>query len=175
MKPVTYRYCPLCAEEIGPQGPSGQNRHGCPACGFVHFQDPKVAVVAVIPWQNRVLLIQRRFGPAKGRWALPGGFMDAWEMPRDALAREVREEVGLAVSPGALLDILSMDDPDVGPIGIVIAYTALPISVPSEMLTVADDAAAARWFYPEALPEGLAFRGTRRLIRLWQRGVIVPA
>jgi ADP-ribose pyrophosphatase YjhB (NUDIX family) len=170
MKPVTYRYCPLCAEEMAPAAASVHGRPFCPACGFVHFQDPKVAVVAVIPWQDRVLLIKRRFGHAKGRWALPGGFMDAGEMPRDALIREVREEVGLAVSPGDLLDILPMDDPGAGRIGIVLAYTALSILPPAENLAAGDDAIEARWSDPEALPEALAFRGTRRLLRLW-RGV----
>jgi len=127
-----------------------------------------VAVVAVISWQRRVLLIKRRFGHAKGRWALPGGFMDAGEMPHDALIREVREEVGLAISPGDLLDILPMDDPDKGLIGIVLAYTALPISPPAGNLAAADDAIEARWSDPDALPEALAFSGTRRLLQLWR-------
>ena len=128
-----------------------------------------MAVVALVPWQARVLLVKRRYGEAKGQWALPGGFMDAGEMPRDALTREVREEVGLAVCPEGLLDILPMEGPGMDAIGIVLAYVAPPLSLPPDALAGTDDAAAARWFDPDALPDALAFRGTRHLIRCWQR------
>lgn len=127
-----------------------------------------MAVVAVVSWQTRVLMVQRRYGEAKGLWALPGGFMDAGEMPEDALTREVREEAGLAVRPERLLDILPMEAPGMGAIGIVIAYAAPPVAPPTESLTASDDAAEARWFAPDALPAAIAFKGTRHLIRCWQ-------
>jgi mutator protein MutT len=168
MLPMDYRYCPLCAAGLEHQEIDGRPRPTCPACGFIHFQDPKVAVVALIPRQNDILLIRRRFGHARGRWALPGGFLDPGEMPEDALRREVREEVGLTVSPKALLDMLPMEAPGAGTIGIVIAYLAWPAAPPGRIVS-GDDADAARWFSSEALPEALAFKGTRRLVSLWRQ------
>jgi ADP-ribose pyrophosphatase YjhB (NUDIX family) len=57
---------------------------------------------------DRILLT--RASPAitlQGRWFLPGGGVDHGESPTDSLVREVREESGLAVTVGPLLDVLS--------------------------------------------------------------------
>jgi 8-oxo-dGTP diphosphatase len=52
------------------------------------------------------LLSGRRTAPAElaGRWELPGGKVDAGEQPQDALRREIREELGVRIELGALLD-----------------------------------------------------------------------
>jgi len=57
---------------------------------------------------GRILLA--RASPAitlQGRWFLPGGGVDHGEGPTDALRREMREESGLTVTVGPLLDVLS--------------------------------------------------------------------
>lgn len=47
--------------------------------------------------RGEVLLIQRGYGKEKGKWSLPGGFVDAGERSKYAARRETREETGLAV------------------------------------------------------------------------------
>jgi ADP-ribose pyrophosphatase YjhB (NUDIX family) len=70
------------------------------------FQLQRVAVYALIRRDDAVLLtrISSR-GAYPGAWTLPGGGLDHGETPRDALAREVREECGVDSRVGDLLDV----------------------------------------------------------------------
>ena len=47
--------------------------------------------------REEVLFIQRGYGKEKGKWSLPGGFVDPGERRKHAARRETREETGLAV------------------------------------------------------------------------------
>lgn len=60
----------------------------------------------VLDDHGRVLLLRHRFWP-KDTWGLPGGYAHSSERFEQALAREVREETGLEVEPGALLELVS--------------------------------------------------------------------
>jgi 8-oxo-dGTP diphosphatase len=55
------------------------------------------------PWG--VVLIKRRFEPLAGQWSLPGGALDIGETLEAGVAREVREETGLAVDVGAVVEV----------------------------------------------------------------------
>jgi 8-oxo-dGTP diphosphatase len=59
--------------------------------------DQAHAVSAAL-WQvDRVLLIRRAREPFRDHWTLPGGRREAGETEEQAVAREVREELGLTV------------------------------------------------------------------------------
>lgn len=68
------------------------------------------ARVLVLDRTGRVLLLRARFGAGDARpgaehyWLVPGGGVDTGESPAQAAARELHEEVGLRVDPGALGD-----------------------------------------------------------------------
>jgi len=57
-------------------------------------------VVAVIERDGRWLMIRRAEGViAPGYWCFPGGAIEPGESPEQAIAREIREEIGLDVRP----------------------------------------------------------------------------
>lgn len=70
------------------------------------FRLQRLAVYALVRRAGEVLLtrISSR-GAHPGAWTLPGGGLDHGETPRDAVAREVREECGVDVVVGELLDV----------------------------------------------------------------------
>ena len=90
-----YAYCPLCgSEEYAREG----RGRGCRRCGHRDFNNAITAVaVFVIDAQERVLLIRRAREPAMGKWAPPGGFLDAGETLEHAAVREVAEETGVEI------------------------------------------------------------------------------
>jgi ADP-ribose pyrophosphatase YjhB (NUDIX family) len=164
-------YCPYCGSTLDMREVFHQVRPTCSLCGYVQFRDPKVAVVAFIISgdDDRLLLIRRAVEPARGKWALPGGFMDAGEMPQDAVVREVWEEVGLRVSVRHLLDIFPMAGLKRAGRGIVLVYRADPVDGQCGELRVRDDVSDARWFRRDDVPEELAFESTAGLLTEWIR------
>ena len=71
-----------------------------------------VAAALLIDPQNRVLLAQRPAGKdMAGLWEFPGGKVEAGELPEIALVRELREELGIEISPGCLLPLTFASHP----------------------------------------------------------------
>ena len=159
---IEYRYCPNCATPLERVFRYGKVRPVCPACGFVHCANPRVAVVVFLADGGRVLLVKRGMEPEKGRWALAAGFVDQGERPEAAAAREMREETGLEVAVTRQLD-LGFDEASRA---IVILFEGRLLG---GTLKADDDVEEARWFAPGDLPEAseLAFESTRRALREW--------
>jgi 8-oxo-dGTP diphosphatase len=122
-----------------------------------------------VTWRDRLLLIRRGVNPGKGKWALPGGFMDAGEMPDSALQRELQEEVGIQVEVQELLEIFPMVGPADTRGGIVLAYRAAPRGAALPVLVSRDDVTEAKWFAAHQLPSELAFESTTTLLSGWRR------
>jgi 8-oxo-dGTP pyrophosphatase MutT (NUDIX family) len=92
-----FAFCPRCAASARPADVSPAGPFRCASCGFVLFFNAASAVAALILREDdgRGLFIRRAKDPAKGRLAMPGGFVDPGESGEAAVVREVREEVGL--------------------------------------------------------------------------------
>src|SRR5262245_20809056 len=91
------KFCARCGTALGRREVGGRVRPVCPACGYVVFFDPKVAAVTLIERDRKALLVRRVMNPERGKWTIPGGFVDAGEDPRLAAERECLEETGLQV------------------------------------------------------------------------------
>jgi 8-oxo-dGTP diphosphatase len=67
---------------------------------------PIVVAAAVVIEQGKVLLTRRHEGShLAGLWEFPGGKLEDGESPEEALVRECREECGIEVSVGEVLDV----------------------------------------------------------------------
>ena len=74
--------------------------------GHRPFRLQRLAVYALVRRGPDVLLTRiSALGAHPGAWTLPGGGLDHGESPRDAVAREVREECGIDCEIGDLLDV----------------------------------------------------------------------
>jgi CTP:molybdopterin cytidylyltransferase MocA/ADP-ribose pyrophosphatase YjhB (NUDIX family) len=158
-----FKFCPRCATplEIQPVSYDGGREHPvCPNCGFVVWNDPKVAALTLIPWEGGLLLGLRRENPGSGRWSFPSGFVDRGEVVEEAALRETREETGLEVELTGLVGVYSEPGNPV----IVIAYAA---EVRGGTLQADDDLVELRVFDPDNLPE-MAFAHDTRIVRDWQ-------
>ncbi len=117
---------------------------------------PRVGVgVVVRDPAGGLLLVRRGVDPGYGLWALPAGFVEPGEDPRAAATREAREETGLEVRVGAVVDVYAPTDP--GGATIFVAFAA---EVTGGELRPGDDALDAAFFPTGRLPE-LAFASTR--------------
>jgi len=121
---------------------------------------PMVTVDAVVfaffKGKAKLLLINRAKEPFKGKWALPGGFVDIDEELEDAVARELVEETGLTNVP--LQQIYTFGKCGRDPRGRVITVTFMGIATKGKKrIKAGDDAAKAQWFDIEKLPKDLAF------------------
>ncbi|WP_297086153.1 NUDIX hydrolase [uncultured Draconibacterium sp.] len=115
-----------------------------------------VDAIVFVKKQNSVsvLLIERGREPFKNKWALPGGFIDMDETLEASCIRELKEETGLELD--AMKQFRAYDainrDPRHRTISVVFAA-----QLSKEQAVVgSDDAAQARWFSINELPE-LAF------------------
>jgi len=114
------------------------------------------AVFGFFGGKAKVLLVNRKYEPFKGKWALPGGFVNIDEELDDAVARELAEETGLVGVP--LEQIHTFGNVGRDPRGRVITVVFMGIETKGRnKLKAGDDAAKARWFDIENLPRDLAF------------------
>lgn len=65
---------------------------------------PVVGVGGVVVREGRALVVRRAHEPRKGEWSLPGGVVELGEALIDAVRREIREETGLDVEVGPLIE-----------------------------------------------------------------------
>lgn len=107
---------------------------------------PICGVGVVVRKGDTMLLIQRGRAPRLGEWGLPGGAVELGEALREAARREMREECGIEIEVGPVIDAVDvMQRDDSGRLQfhyIVIDFAAAYVSGD---LRAASDVMDARW------------------------------
>lgn len=137
------RFCPHCA---APEPRIDFPRSIiCERCGYAAFYNPKpVACALAREPDGSIWLARRGFDPGRGRWSMPGGFVDLGESVEDALRRELREELAVEATVGAVVGVYSRAEDRV----VVIAFEARLHGAPSST----DEAPEVLAFAPDELP-----------------------
>jgi 8-oxo-dGTP diphosphatase len=131
--------------------------------------DPAVPVVACVgalvhDARGRLLLVRRGHEPGRGLWSVPGGRVEPGESLPEAVAREVREETGLAVAVGEPVGRVSV--PGDGVVFDVVDF-ACTMTAPDAEPVAADDADAVVFADAAALEQLPCTPGLLTTLRGW--------
>ncbi len=161
-----WKSCPRCRSQLRSDG----RRVECPECGFVAYANPKPTASALCADdEGRLLLTRRAIEPDKGKWDVPGGFVEEDEHPFDTLRRELREETNLEIEPldffGVWMDRYGGDSTAQSTLNLI--WTARVLGGEPRP---ADDVAELRWFPPDELPppEECAFELVKDVLSAWR-------
>lgn len=102
-------------------------------------------VAAIIRDGDKIFATQRGHGEFKGGWEFPGGKIEADETPKEALVREVREELDTEIAVGELVETVEYDYP-----AFHLSMDCFWAEVVSGELVLKEHA-AARWLTKEEL------------------------
>jgi 8-oxo-dGTP diphosphatase len=122
-------------------------------------------ILAPLSGRLHVLLVRREEPPQKGRWALPGGFMNDDELPEQTAQRKLTEQLH------------TYGDPSRDPRGWIVSISYLALI---DAAVLHEGETTARWFPVDALPDvafdhvAMIAEGTERLRgKLWYSNIAV--
>jgi ADP-ribose pyrophosphatase YjhB (NUDIX family) len=90
-----HAHCSYCGQPFADAAPWPRT---CAPCGNVTYRNPLPVAVTLVPVDGGLLCIRRTIEPARGKLALPGGFLEVGESWQEGCARELREETGVEIS-----------------------------------------------------------------------------
>lgn len=156
------RYCLNCGTGLRTVTDEGRRRRRCPRCRWTFYDNPAPAAVAIIRGRRGILLTRRAAPPFQDTWDLPGGFLEADELPDRGLIRELREELGVRA---VITRFHSFSIDRYGPGGppiLAMVYLARLIGE----AVAQSDVAEARWFPRDAIPwRRIGFPSIKRSLR----------
>jgi mutator protein MutT len=110
----------------------------------------------IVDGQGRLFLARR--GPKarneRGLWEFPGGSVELGERLADALQREIREEYGVEIAVGDLLDVVDHILPDEGQHWVSPTFVCRVVAG-EPMIREPEKCSEIGWFAPDAVPRDL--------------------
>jgi 8-oxo-dGTP diphosphatase len=124
---------------------------------------PRLAAIAVLRHQGKILLVQRRNPPDAGLWGFPGGHVAPGETALAAAARELAEETGITARPLRYLTNLDIITHDAaGHLQFHFLLAVVLCDYVAGNVQAADDVSDAGWFDADqisALPKSADVEG----------------
>ena len=156
-----------CGARLRATRQDGFRRWRCRRCGWIFYDNPVPATVAIVVGPRGILLCRRAAAPYRGYWDLAGGFIEADETPERGLRRELREELGVRVRRARFRGFV----PDrYGPGGFPVLGLVYEMRVAGR-ITPGSDVSEVRWVERDAIPwRRLGFASVRRALRDYLRG-----
>lgn len=140
----THRHCGSCGAATVPH--AADRAVECPACRLTFY--PRIApVVMALVHRPGEILLTRKPGYAPGRYTVVAGFVEAGETLEQCLAREVAEEVGVAIRNPRYFG----SQPWPFPNSLVMAFSAEWAG--GAVRPDGSELEVARWFALDALPD----------------------
>lgn len=156
-------YCPECGGPLLRHVVGGEvRRHWfCQRCQMAVHAYPQVVVTAFIACGKRLLWVQRNLPPQRGKWAIPGGFLEKGETLSAGAARELREEAGVVLPPAQMHLYMTGSITFINQL-----YMGFRATVPSESCRPGVESMACRFFTRDECPwEELAYPQVNDSIR----------
>ncbi|NLA75957.1 MAG: NUDIX domain-containing protein [Deltaproteobacteria bacterium] len=158
-----FRHCPVCGDifekkKVKANEPPRlvcKNRD----CRFVFYLDPKVVACAIVEMDGMIVLLKRAKSPERGKWVMPGGYVDRGEKVEDAAIRETKEECGIDIELKGLFGVYSYP----GYLEVIVVYLA---DYRAGRLIARDETTDSKLVRIEDIPwDELAFESTRDTLR----------
>ena len=166
---IKINYCIQCGAPLKEKKIEGKLRKYCAKCGYIHYINPVPIVAVVVNRDSKILIVKRGIEPQKGKWVLPGGFVDYDESPEQAAIRELKEETNLDAEDVKLITLVSAQSKMYGPI-LMLGYEALNVKGNP---IAGDDAIDVKFRKIENLDE-IAFRTHREILQKYFQQIDFP-
>ena len=102
-------YCPNCGNICTEINDNGIKRQGCSKCNYINYKNPYPCISVLVINKNNEILLGKRHKDSiySEKWCLPCGYMEYDETYEEAAIREVKEEVGISISPKGIINVVS--------------------------------------------------------------------
>jgi len=165
-------YCPNCGNLCTEVNDGGIKRESCSKCNFINYKNPYPCISVLIVNKDNEILLGKRHKDSiyPEKWCLPCGYMEYDETYNEAAVREVKEEVGISISPKGIINVVSNKlKNNINSIVIVLLaeYNG------NEKVIPGDDVTEASFFDINKLPP-LAFEADEFIINKYRTNSKIP-
>lgn len=163
------RFCARCGHALEMRSVEDhRERPVCPACGYIVYLNPPIAVGVIAEREDgQILLVLRGENPGRGLWGLPAGFMEIDETVEQTARRECLEETGVTVELDGLWGVWSYYHEPKQSSGVLILYAAHAVSGEPR---AGSDSLEARYMAVDEIPDALlAFTTHRDALARWRK------